>query len=235
MGEEARLLLGRLRELRAEAAGLVARRSADDPTADDPLRGLYVAPEAARRAASAAGPDPDARSAAAAEPGAGADAAADADDAADGGADRLGGLVREFGLSALDLRILLAAVAPDVDRGFEPLYGYLNDDVGRRRASVALALELAGSGPHLPRARGRFHATAPLIAGGLLALEDEDRPLPGRALRVPERIVAHLLGDDRLDEELCRAGWRCCRPPRTRWRVRVRTVRRPWWPGRGAR
>ncbi|MEV7831603.1 ATP-binding protein [Streptomyces subrutilus] len=206
MSEEARLLLGRLRELRAEAAGLVARRSADDPTADDPLRGLYVAPEAARRAASAAGPDPDARSAAAAEPGAGADAVSDADDAADGGADRLGALVREFGLSALDLRILLAAVAPDVDRGFEPLYGYLNDDVGRRRASVALALELAGSGPHLPRARGRFHATAPLIAGGLLALEDEDRPLPGRALRVPERIVAHLLGDDRLDEELCRAG-----------------------------
>ncbi|MEV4196087.1 ATP-binding protein, partial [Streptomyces toxytricini] len=122
------------------------------------------------------------------------------------GPDRLGGLVRAFGLSALDLRILLAAAAPDVDRRFEPLYGYLNDDVGRRRASVALALELAGTGPHAPRARARFHTAAPLLAGGLLLLEDEERPLPGRALRVPERVVAHLLGDDGLDAHLCAAG-----------------------------
>ncbi|MFD3806852.1 ATP-binding protein [Streptomyces sp. NPDC058619] len=205
MSESARVLLKRLAALRAVAAALVERRSADDPTAHDPLRGLYVSRESALRAASEGGPDPaaparDGEALEAAEPCPGGGAGAGA------GGDRLSALVRDFGLSALDLRILLAAAAPDVDRGFEPLYGYLNDDVGRRRASVALALELAGSGPHLPRARGRFHAAAPLIAGGLLAFEDEDRPLPGRALRVPERVVAHLLGDDTLDEALCRAG-----------------------------
>ncbi len=86
---------------------------------------------------------------------------------------------RRFGLSALDAAILLAALAPDVDRGFEPLYGYLNDDVGRRRATVALALELAGTGPYEPAARARFHPAAPLLSGGLLVVEDRDRPLPG--------------------------------------------------------
>ncbi|MGY4973444.1 ATP-binding protein, partial [Streptomyces nigrescens] len=51
-------------------------------------------------------------------------------------------------------------------------------------------------------ARARFHPGAPLLSGGLLVIEDEDRPLPGRALRVPERVVAHLLGDEGLDPEL---------------------------------
>ncbi|MCY0954182.1 ATP-binding protein [Streptomyces sp. H27-S2] len=206
MSESARALLRRLAALRAAAAELVERRSADDPAAHDPLRGLYVSRESALRAGSSDGPDParapDGEARAETEP----DPGEAGQDLGVAGQDRLSALVRDFGLSALDLRILLAAAAPDVDRRFEPLYGYLNDDVGRRRASVALALELAGSGPQLPRARGRFHVAAPLIAGGLLGLEDEDRPLPGRALRVPERVVAHLLGDDSLDEALCRAG-----------------------------
>ncbi|MFE7784259.1 ATP-binding protein, partial [Streptomyces libani] len=57
--------------------------------------------------------------------------------------------------------------------------------------------------PYEAGARARFHPGAPLLSGGLLVIEDEDRPLPGRALRVPERVVAHLLGDEGLDPELC--------------------------------
>ncbi|MFI9052183.1 ATP-binding protein [Streptomyces sp. NPDC053427] len=186
-------LLGRLAGLRERVAGLVELRSADDPTASDPLRGLYVTPETARRLA--ARPP-------AAGTGEAPEAEAWAGEAQGGTADRCGALAPRFGLSAMDLRILLAALAPDVDRSFEPLYGYLNDDVGRRRATVALALDLAGTGPYEPAARARFHPAAPLLSGGLLVVEDEDRPLPGRALRVPERVVAHLLGDDGLDPEL---------------------------------
>ncbi|MGW2026842.1 ATP-binding protein [Streptomyces decoyicus] len=193
-------LLGRLAALRERVAGLVERRSVGDPTASDPLRGLYVTPETARRLAA----QPPAVST--------GEAREDEEDKEgagepDGGtADRSGALARRFGLSVLDLRILLSALAPDVDRGFEPLYGYLNDDVGRRRATVALSLELAGTGPYEPSARARFHPAAPLLSGGLLVVEDEDRPLPGRALRVPERVVAHLLGDDGLDPELWAGG-----------------------------
>ncbi|MGW8600627.1 AAA family ATPase [Streptomyces sp. NPDC055893] len=198
-------LLAHLAALRARVAALVDGRSAVDPTAGDPLRGLYVSAEAARRIA--------------AEPiGHGAHAAHEAHEPHEahespfplpdlGRDDRLGALARTFGLSPLDAHILLVALAPDVDRGFEALYGYLNDDVGRRRATTALALDLAGTGPHDPAARDRFHPGAPLRSGGLLDVEDEDRPVPGRALRVPERVVAHLLGDDtRLDAQLLGLG-----------------------------
>ncbi|WP_406065697.1 ATP-binding protein [Streptomyces sp. NBC_01077] len=182
-------VLDSLVALRARVAALVDARSAGDPTADDPLRGLYLTKESARRIAAAPGGH-EAPDVGLPLPDLGRD-------------DRLGALARAFGLSPLDTHILLAALAPDVDRGFEALYGYLNDDVGRRRATIALALDLAGTGPFDPAARDRFHPAAPLRSGGLLAIEDEDRPLPGRALRVPERVVAHLLGDDsRMDAEL---------------------------------
>ncbi|MFF8840802.1 AAA family ATPase [Streptomyces sp. NPDC015130] len=185
--------------LRARVAALVDSRAAGDPTAEDPLRGLYITEETARRIATEpVGVAEDDTAATLPDPG---------------GTDRLAALARTFGLSALDAHVLLAALAPDVDRGFEALYGYLNDDVGRRRATVALALDLAGTGPLDPAARGRFHPAAPLLAGGLLVVEDEDRPLPGRALRVPERVVAHLLGDDsRLDAELLGAGVELLQP-----------------------
>ena len=39
----------------------------------------------------------------------------------------------------------MIALLPDLDSRFERLYGYLNDDVTRRRASVGLALQLAGA------------------------------------------------------------------------------------------
>ncbi|MFB6836858.1 ATP-binding protein [Streptomyces sp. NPDC056361] len=188
-------VLDALAALRARVAALVDARSAGDPTAGDPLRGLYVTAETARRIATE--PVPHAASAQA--------AGGPLPDGGDTG--RLAALARTFGLSALDAQILVAALAPDVDRGFEALYGYLNDDVGRRRATVALALDLAGTGAFDASARDRFHPAAPLRSGGLLDVEDEDRPLPGRALRVPERVVAHLLGDDsRLDAELLGCG-----------------------------
>ena len=44
----------------------------------------------------------------------------------------------------MDTEVLLIALAPDVDTRFEALYGYLNDDVSKRRASVRLGLELSG-------------------------------------------------------------------------------------------
>jgi hypothetical protein len=39
----------------------------------------------------------------------------------------------------------------------------------------------------------------PLVAGGLIVVEDPDRPFLTRALRVPDRVAAHLLGDDTPD------------------------------------
>ncbi|NEA06197.1 ATP-binding protein, partial [Streptomyces sp. SID10116] len=104
-------MVARLEALRGRVAELVERRSADDPTAADPLRGMYVTPETAFRLATTPLP------AATAVPG-GTDGAGAEDGDPGESPDPLDSLAREFGLSALDRHILLAALAPDVDRRF---------------------------------------------------------------------------------------------------------------------
>ena len=115
---------------------------------------------------------------------------------------RLVALAETFGLSEFDVAVLVLASAPDLDRVFESCYGYLNDDVSQRRATVRLVLELCGYDPWDRLARARFAAGAPLIDGGLVEIGDGDRPLLSRSLRVPDRVVAHLVGDDTPDDLL---------------------------------
>lgn len=117
-------------------------------------------------------------------------------------ASRLTSLQAEFGLTPLDVEILLIALVPDLDDRFEAFYGYLNDDVTRRRPSIGLALGLCGLSPADQVARGRLSARSPLREGRLLLVEDLDRPFLSRALRVPDRVTAHLLGDDTPDPRL---------------------------------
>ncbi|MBT0772885.1 ATP-binding protein [Kineosporia sp. J2-2] len=180
-------LLERLDLLYGRVAGLVRHRSSGDPTADDPLRGMVLSAEAVGhllgRAAEPTGQD-DAYGLAVTR-------------------GRLLRLTERFGLLLLDLHILVAALAPDVDPRFGPLYGYLNDNVSQQRATVNLALDLAGLAAHQAVARARLYPDAPLLTGGLVTLDDEPaKPFPAKALRVPERVIGHLLGDDTPDAAL---------------------------------
>jgi hypothetical protein len=115
---------------------------------------------------------------------------------ADGRTLALRALARSFSLDSIDIEVLLVAIAPDIDVRYERLYAYLQDDVSRRRASIGLALELVGSHPAAPSARRRLGPMGPLVAGGLILVEEPDRPFLTRSLRVPDRVTAHLLGDD---------------------------------------
>ncbi|MGV9620601.1 ATP-binding protein [Streptomyces tendae] len=193
-GDSGRSLSERLTVLRDRVATLVEHRTADDPTADDPLRGLYLPDEAVHHLLRTWPSAESMAAATAVEPvAAGAPA---------GPGDRLARLAGRMRLTELDTAALLVALAPDVDRTFEPLYGYLNNDVSRRRATVGLALDLCGVPAHMATARARFHASAPLRALGLLEVEEPERPFLTRSLRVPDRIVGHLLGDDTPDAAL---------------------------------
>ncbi len=192
-------LLGRLGVIEERIRLLVAARRADDPAPDDPFRGLYLSDDAVDRLLDSERlrvedwPDTAPRLDA-------VERAADlAEDA--GSRLRLRDLAETFGLDEVDLDLLLIALACDVDPRFERFFGYLNDDVSRRRPSAAVALELAGV--PLSSAGGHAHLLhGPLVRGGLIVVEDADRPFPGRALRVPDRVVAHLLGDDEPDPAL---------------------------------
>ncbi|WP_255948546.1 ATP-binding protein [Streptomyces odontomachi] len=185
-------LLARLAGLRERVAALVERRTAGDPTAADPLRGLYLSDDAVQHLLHN-GP---------ATPGDGGPADLAGGTAALGSGDRLADLAVRLGLTELDTAILLIAVAPDLDRTFESLYGYLNDDVSRRRATTGLALDLCGLPAHTAAARARFHPTAPLRTLGLLQVTEPERPFLGRPLHVTDRLIAHLLGDDTPDAAL---------------------------------
>ena len=104
-------------------------------------------------------------------------------------------LADRFELTPLDVELLLIAVIPDLDSRFERLYGYLNDDVTRRRASIGLALTAGrpSAGRQRPPAAG-CGPGRPLVDRALVLVEDADRPFLTRALRVPDRVAAHLLG-----------------------------------------
>ncbi|MER8060739.1 AAA family ATPase [Streptomyces sp. SID8366] len=182
---EVDVLWARLRLIEERVRHAVAARRAVDPDPDDPYRGQYLTPQAVERILAEPGglglpgqePPP-------VPPASG-----------------LGLLAERFGLSALDTDLLLVALAPDLDPRFERLYGYLNDDLTRRRPTVALALELCGL-PAASAARFRLSPGAPLIAGGLIELTESERPPLSRVLAVPDRVSARLLGGTEPDARL---------------------------------
>ena len=171
-------------ERRVRAA--VDARQAVDPRPDDPFRGLYVTHDQALELLDRGRPD------------------LHASEAVDVNAQegRLGVIAAAFGLDAVEIELLLIALAPDVDPRFERLYAYLQDDVTRRRGTIGLALELAGQAPNDAAARARLGGSGSLMARGLLAVEDGAHPFLARALRVPDRVTAFLLGDDTPAAEL---------------------------------
>jgi len=187
-----RYTYARLDVVTARVIAAVRGRRAADPLPDDPFRGLYVSPA---HIAGLLDEDPDRP----AEAGAGAAGLASSHLSPGGPPPRLVCLARRCGLDPAAEDILLLALAPDLDRRLEQLYGYLHNDVSRRRASTGLAIRLAGGDRRDPAARARLLPGAPLVACGLLLVEEPGRPFLSRELRVPDRVTQHLLGDDRPD------------------------------------
>jgi hypothetical protein len=196
VGSSAGYLIARLRIVESRVRALVAERRQDDPSPDDPFLGLYLSDDHVDRMLSGSvspGNDRahDSLVAALEEEARQAEAA--------GASNRLQDLAGRAGLDELDVELLLVALVPDVDSRFERLYGYLNDDVTRRRATVGLGLELCGASAWSGEARSRVSSDAPLIRSGLILVEEPERPFLSRSLRVPDRVAAYLLGDDRPD------------------------------------
>jgi hypothetical protein len=200
-------VLRRLELVEARVRAAVARRRATDPETDDRFRGLYISQvHVDRLLAEKSGPvAPDPGAAKARDE---IEAAADA--AEREGADmRLRRLARNFHLDDIDIELLLIAMAPDVEARFERLYGYLQDDVSRRRASVGLGLELCGLPSSSAYARSRLAPGAPLVDEYLVQVEENDRPVLTRPLRVPDRVAAHLLGSDIPDAVVAALAYQC--------------------------
>ena len=122
---------------------------------------------------------------------------------------RLVWLQRRFGLEDFDLQALWIALAPEIELRYERIYAYLQDDVTRRRPSVALILDLLAPDPEQHLAlRQRFSPANPLLGSGLACLEPfaagtaPGSGLLGSALALDEALVRFLLGPQGPDPRL---------------------------------
>ena len=120
---------------------------------------------------------------------------------------RLHNLQQIFGLSQLEVDVVLVCFAVELDLRYERLYAYLQDDVTKKRPSIDLVLNLLVPSVQAKfAARSYFSESAPLFRHYLLEqTEDPSQSIPpllARYLKVDARIVRYLLGSDELDARI---------------------------------
>lgn len=159
---------------------LLRDRVATLPFPPDPFHGLVLTPEDALELAVRRGPAPADRLTAGLPPG-----------------DPLARIREVFGLDPLELDVLLLALAPELDRRYERLFGYLQDDLTRTRPTVGFVLELLTEtvGARLALLH-RVAEDSTLVSAGLVRLvaPTPDATLAGHVV-VPDRdALRWLLG-----------------------------------------
>ena len=117
---------------------------------------------------------------------------------------RLLSLANKFGLDAIDLDLLLIALAPEIDLRYEKLYGYLQDDVTRKRPSIDLALSLlSGGGPEKLKLRSHLGPESPLVSFHLIQFSrDPHQPQAAQCsdgLQLNPTVLRYLLELPGLD------------------------------------
>jgi len=115
---------------------------------------------------------------------------------------RLHLLVRRFGLDSTECDLLLLCLLPELDSRFRRLYGYLHDDVDRRRATVGLLDEMLA--PPAFAARRLLGPGTRLVENQLVVLDvwNAAEGPSERGVRIEDRVVDFLTGTDRIDVRL---------------------------------
>ena len=122
---------------------------------------------------------------------------------------RLGSIAAVYALTQFETDALLVALAPEIDLRYERIYGYLQDDVTRKRPTVDLMLNLlCTSAADKIVSRAAFGPGSRLIRGGLVHVVyepgPERPPLLSGALAVDEQVVHWLLADGSLSARLAK-------------------------------
>ncbi|HBA55062.1 MAG TPA: hypothetical protein DCZ04_11575, partial [Syntrophorhabdus aromaticivorans] len=120
-------------------------------------------------------------------------------------------LAHLFGLSAFELQTVVICLGPELERKYDKLYAYLQDDVTRKKPSIDLVLDLLCATEAAKwRSRAFFSDSAPLFRAGILQKADDPQSPSGSSglaqfLKLDPRIVGYLLGDNGIDERLADA------------------------------
>lgn len=112
-----------------------------------------------------------------------------------------------FGLSPFEEQSVLICLAQELDRRYEKLYAYLQDDMTRKKPGVDLILNLlCPTREEMITARSCFLPQAPLFKSRILQfVEDPQNPQPpllSRFLKLDDRIVNFLLEVGTLDQHI---------------------------------
>lgn len=106
----------------------------------------------------------------------------------------LGGV---YGLDGVDAGLLAAVSAPHLDATVGAAFDLLTGGADGW-PTVAVLLELVGIGTADPAAGVRLGPGSVLQTYGLIEVAASERPLLRRTVRGPDRVAAHLRGDNRL-------------------------------------
>ncbi|MBB3040469.1 AAA family ATPase [Nocardioides sp. LMS-CY] len=104
-------------------------------------------------------------------------------------------LAHRFGLSPAETAILEVAALADHTVSGHLLTGLLSGDPGPARATVAVAMEVAGLTADARAAQQHLGQHSALVRQGLVATTGADVLLSRRVV-LPDRVAAHLAGDD---------------------------------------
>lgn len=119
----------------------------------------------------------------------------------------LGHLIQAFNLSHLESYIFMICLIPELDRRYERLYAYLQDDISQRYPTVNLIMNLLGGDVEQRFVVWRqLAAHAPLRRYHLIHCAPDagrnNTPFLAYQTKVENRIVDYLLGDMTPDEHL---------------------------------
>jgi hypothetical protein len=122
-------------------------------------------------------------------------------------------LSQQLKLKPLEEDILIACLAPELDRRFEVMYAYLQDDLTSRSPTVDMLLRLFTSTEE-ERAAARlvFDQASPLMRYLMDTTgewKDSRVPLLAKPLKLENWTVNHLLGFQMLDERLLEVAELC--------------------------
>ncbi|MEC4675488.1 MAG: ATP-binding protein [Nitrospirota bacterium] len=107
-------------------------------------------------------------------------------------------LSRIFGLTPFELGALIIAIAPEIDRRYERIYGYFNDDITKKAPSVDLVFDLLCPDTRDKMAAWRFFSQdAPLLYFDLIHLTDAQKEGGSLSVgfRIDERIKSFIAGN----------------------------------------
>jgi SpoVK/Ycf46/Vps4 family AAA+-type ATPase len=112
-----------------------------------------------------------------------------------------------FSLTDLECDVVLICLGPELDPKYDRIYAYLQDDITRRRPSLALVLDLLHPPPSRRALRRALSPHGALRRFELVHLVEDTASPSGHSalsclLRLDERILGTLLGDESLDPRL---------------------------------